>query len=49
MHIFFPIHFLILLGFPDLSNLFKEQEIDGPSLLLLRREDVLTGLGLKLG
>lgn len=25
------------------------QEIDGPSLLLMKREDVLSALGLKLG
>uniref|UniRef100_A0A8C8UB94 Sterile alpha motif domain-containing protein 13 n=1 Tax=Peromyscus maniculatus bairdii TaxID=230844 RepID=A0A8C8UB94_PERMB len=28
---------------------FQEQEIDGKSLLLMRRNDVLTGLQLKLG
>jgi len=28
---------------------FISQEIDGPSLLLMRRNDVLTALGLKLG
>ncbi|XP_054159837.1 bromodomain adjacent to zinc finger domain protein 1A-like [Oppia nitens] len=36
-------------GFPSESLIFKEQEIDGRSLLLLRRMDVLTGLSLKLG
>ncbi|CAG2108393.1 unnamed protein product, partial [Medioppia subpectinata] len=36
-------------GFPSESQIFKEQEIDGRSLLLLRRMDVLTGLSLKLG
>ena len=29
--------------------LFCSQEIDGSSLLLLRRQDVIGGLGLKLG
>lgn len=36
-------------GFPVESKVFKDQEIDGRSLLLLRRMDVLTGLSLKLG
>uniref|UniRef100_A0A182Q040 SAM domain-containing protein n=1 Tax=Anopheles farauti TaxID=69004 RepID=A0A182Q040_9DIPT len=31
------------------GKLFHEQEIDGPSLLLMRRGDVLTRFGLKLG
>ena len=35
-------------GFPSESIIFKEQEIDGRSLLLLRRMDVLTGLSLKI-
>ncbi|XP_055587794.1 uncharacterized protein LOC129740208 [Uranotaenia lowii] len=35
--------------FPDYAHLFKEQEIDGPSLVLMRKSDVLTGFGLKLG
>ena len=37
------------IGFPDQAPLFKEQEIDGRSLLLLKRMDVLTGLQMKLG
>lgn len=37
------------IGFPEQSLLFKEQEIDGTSLLLLRRSDVLTGFHMKLG
>ncbi|KAK9880062.1 hypothetical protein WA026_008576 [Henosepilachna vigintioctopunctata] len=35
--------------FPEEAKVFKEQEIDGRSLLLLRRLDVLTNLKLKLG
>ncbi|KAJ3643563.1 hypothetical protein Zmor_026265 [Zophobas morio] len=35
--------------FPEEAKIFKEQEIDGRSLLLLRRIDVLTNLKLKLG
>ncbi|EDS38204.1 conserved hypothetical protein [Culex quinquefasciatus] len=34
--------------FPDYAHLFKEQEIDGPSLVLMRKSDVLS-FGLKLG
>ncbi|CAH1775960.1 unnamed protein product [Owenia fusiformis] len=36
-------------GFEEQADIFKEQEIDGKSLLLLKRNDVLTGLALKLG
>ncbi|XP_070562517.1 histone acetyltransferase KAT6B-like isoform X2 [Ptychodera flava] len=36
-------------GFPQQAHVFEEQEIDGKSLLLLKRSDVLTGLSLKLG
>ncbi|XP_071953823.1 histone acetyltransferase KAT6B-like [Antedon mediterranea] len=36
-------------GFIDQAPAFQEQEIDGKSLLLLKRSDVLTGLALKLG
>ncbi|CAG9834986.1 unnamed protein product [Diabrotica balteata] len=35
--------------FPEEAIIFKEQEIDGRSLLLLRRIDVLTNLNLRLG
>ncbi|CAH0556071.1 unnamed protein product [Brassicogethes aeneus] len=35
--------------FPREAKIFREQEIDGRSLLLLRRMDVLTQLKLKLG
>uniref|UniRef100_A0A182PTI9 USP domain-containing protein n=1 Tax=Anopheles epiroticus TaxID=199890 RepID=A0A182PTI9_9DIPT len=31
------------------GDIFQEQEIDGPSLLLIRRGDVLSRFGLKLG
>jgi hypothetical protein len=41
--------FLRFIGFPEQANVFREQEIDGISLLLLKRMDVLTGLSLKLG
>ncbi|XP_071844816.1 histone acetyltransferase KAT6A-like isoform X2 [Apostichopus japonicus] len=37
------------LGFTDQCTAFIEQEIDGQSLLLLKRLDVLTGLSFKLG
>jgi len=33
----------------DLADLFVREDIDGKSLLLLQRQDVLTSLGLKLG
>ncbi|CAG2101319.1 unnamed protein product [Medioppia subpectinata] len=42
-------NFIRNIGFPEQSLLFKEQEIDGTSLLLLRRSDVLTGFHMKLG
>lgn len=35
--------------FPEEAKIFREQEIDGRSLLLLKRMDVLTNLKLKLG
>ncbi|KAL3269923.1 hypothetical protein HHI36_008980 [Cryptolaemus montrouzieri] len=35
--------------FPEEAKVFKEQEIDGRSLLLLKRLDVLTNMKLKLG
>ncbi|XP_071799896.1 histone acetyltransferase KAT6B-like isoform X1 [Asterias amurensis] len=41
---YFSVH-----GFPEQCNAFREQEIDGKSLLLMKRLDVLTGLSLKLG
>lgn len=36
-------------GFKEQASCFKDQEIDGPSLLLMRRDDVLTALGMRLG
>ncbi|XP_069783795.1 sterile alpha motif domain-containing protein 1-like isoform X2 [Narcine bancroftii] len=36
-------------GFPEQAIAFKDQEIDGKSLLLMKRNDVLTGLAIKLG
>ncbi|XP_043936163.1 sterile alpha motif domain-containing protein 13 [Protopterus annectens] len=36
-------------GFEEQSTAFQEQEIDGKSLLLMTRNDVLTGLAIKLG
>lgn len=37
------------LGFTEQCKAFRDQEIDGQSLLLLKRNDVLTGLSFKLG
>jgi len=34
---------------PELAQVFKDQDIDGQSLLLMKRMDVLTSLSLKLG
>ncbi|XP_030852562.1 histone acetyltransferase KAT6B [Strongylocentrotus purpuratus] len=36
-------------GFKEQAESFRDQEIDGHALLLLRRSDVLTGLSFKLG
>ncbi|XP_018589783.1 sterile alpha motif domain-containing protein 13 [Scleropages formosus] len=36
-------------GFEEQANAFEDQEIDGKSLLLMTRNDVLTGLTIKLG
>lgn len=41
--------FIKFIGFPEQSVIFREQEIDGTSLLLLKRSDVLTGMDLKIG
>jgi len=43
------VNYFRLVGFPEQATAFKEQEIDGKSLLLLKRSDVLTGLSMKLG
>ncbi|XP_013412312.2 histone acetyltransferase KAT6B [Lingula anatina] len=36
-------------GFLEQAEAFREQEIDGISLMLMKRSDVLSGLALKLG
>ncbi|KAG9350892.1 hypothetical protein AGOR_G00149280 [Albula goreensis] len=36
-------------GFEEQASAFQDQEIDGKSLLLMTRNDVLTGLSIKLG
>ncbi|KAJ8246281.1 hypothetical protein GJAV_G00265840 [Gymnothorax javanicus] len=36
-------------GFPEQAIAFRMQEIDGKSLLLMQRNDVLTGLSIRLG
>uniref|UniRef100_A0AAZ3PUV0 SAM domain-containing protein n=1 Tax=Oncorhynchus tshawytscha TaxID=74940 RepID=A0AAZ3PUV0_ONCTS len=36
-------------GFDEQATAFQDQEIDGKSLLLMTRNDVLTGLSIKLG
>ncbi|XP_061636798.1 sterile alpha motif domain-containing protein 13 isoform X2 [Phyllopteryx taeniolatus] len=36
-------------GFEEQAAAFQDQEIDGKSLLLMTRNDVLTGLSIKLG
>nr|CAD7611115.1 unnamed protein product [Timema genevievae] len=41
--------YLIEQGLPDQAAVFKEHDIDGPSLLLMKRNDVLCSLSLKLG
>ncbi|GFN97351.1 Zinc finger protein [Plakobranchus ocellatus] len=41
--------FLKSAGFSQQAQLFKDQEIDGVSLLLMKRSDVLRGLDMKLG
>ena len=41
--------FIASIGFPDESLIFRQEEVDGKSLLLLRRNDVLTGLSMRLG
>ncbi|XP_076440111.1 uncharacterized protein LOC143279807 isoform X2 [Babylonia areolata] len=41
--------FLTSAGFSEQAEVFRDQEIDGKSLLLMKRSDVLTGLSLKLG
>ncbi|OWF52006.1 Histone acetyltransferase KAT6B [Mizuhopecten yessoensis] len=43
------VHFFVNVGFKEQAEALKEQEIDGQSLLLMKRSDVLTGLSIKLG
>ncbi|KAJ7332555.1 hypothetical protein JRQ81_014735 [Phrynocephalus forsythii] len=43
------VNYFRTVGFEEQANAFQEQEIDGKSLLLMTRNDVLTGLSLKLG
>ncbi|XP_041356602.1 histone acetyltransferase KAT6B-like isoform X2 [Gigantopelta aegis] len=42
-------NFFSEIGFPEQANAFIDQEIDGKSLLLMKRSDVLTGMSFKLG
>ncbi|XP_048761214.1 histone acetyltransferase KAT6B-like isoform X3 [Ostrea edulis] len=41
--------FFINLGYKDQAEALQEQEIDGQSLLLMKRSDVLIGLSIRLG
>ncbi|XP_061686921.1 sterile alpha motif domain-containing protein 1 isoform X2 [Syngnathoides biaculeatus] len=41
--------YFTLAGFPEQAAAFGSQEIDGRSLLLMQRNDVLTGLAIRLG
>ena len=41
--------YFVKVGFPDQAPVFLQEEIDGKSLLLLKRSDVVEGLSLKLG
>ncbi|XP_054995855.1 sterile alpha motif domain-containing protein 13 [Sorex araneus] len=43
------VNYFRTVGFEEQATAFEEQEIDGKSLLLMTRNDVLTGLQLKLG
>lgn len=42
-------HYFSDVGFGLHAAVFREQEIDGQSLLLMKRNDVITGLALRLG
>ncbi|CAL8330699.1 unnamed protein product [Lota lota] len=42
-------NYFAAVGFPEQAVAFKAQEIDGRSLLLMQRNDVLTGLSIRLG
>ncbi|XP_064171553.1 uncharacterized protein LOC135243556 isoform X2 [Anguilla rostrata] len=41
--------YFVAAGFPEQAAAFRVQEIDGKSLLLMQRNDVLTGLSIRLG
>uniref|UniRef100_A0A3B5M757 SAM domain-containing protein n=1 Tax=Xiphophorus couchianus TaxID=32473 RepID=A0A3B5M757_9TELE len=43
------VSYFTAVGFPEQAAAFRTQEIDGKSLLLMQRNDVLTGLSIKLG
>lgn len=43
------VQFFMSVGFKEQAEAFREQEIDGQSLLLMKRSDVLTGLYIRLG
>ncbi|XP_062589707.1 histone acetyltransferase KAT6B-like [Saccostrea cucullata] len=43
------VKFFTNLGYKDQAEALQEQEIDGQSLLLMKRSDVLTGLSVRLG
>ncbi|XP_043970390.1 atherin [Gambusia affinis] len=43
------VSYFTAVGFPEQAAAFRAQEIDGKSLLLMQRNDVLTGLSIKLG
>lgn len=41
--------FIKAIGYAEQASLFKDQEVDGVSLLLLKRSDVISGLTMKMG
>ncbi|XP_077461543.1 sterile alpha motif domain-containing protein 1 isoform X1 [Stigmatopora argus] len=43
------VSYFTIAGFPEQAAAFEAQEIDGKSLLLMQRNDVLTGLSIRLG
>ncbi|XP_071360129.1 sterile alpha motif domain-containing protein 1 [Trachinotus anak] len=43
------VNYFTAAGFPEQAAAFRTQEIDGKSLLLMQRNDVLTGLSIRLG
>ncbi|MCI4391810.1 hypothetical protein PGIGA_G00138650 [Pangasianodon gigas] len=43
------VSYFTAVGFPEQAVAFRTQEIDGKSLLLMQRSDVLTGLSIRLG